>query len=529
MATRIMTAYYLVGRDTKAVPLNFNSWSTDTFGNQHAWAKSGYGLINKHVDVRGEHTESIRNAAARSTVLLKNTNRALPLTGKEKFVTVFGSDAVVNPYGPNGCNDRGCDLGTLAMGWGSGSVNFPYLITPFIALQNEVTSNGGVIQSVSDDYAYNQATALARQAQQVGGPAIVFVNADSGEGYINVDGNIGDRKNLTLWHDGETLVSKVASANNNTIVIIHSVGPVLVPFKNNTNVTAILWAGLPGEQSGNAIVDILYGRENPAARLPFTIGSSREEYGADILYQGNNGADAPQQAFPEGIFIDYRAFDKAEITPVYEFGYGLSYTTFEYSNLRISKRNVGPYTPTTGTTKPAKAYSNSTSKNPKDYQFPANFTRVKGYIYPWLESTDGRVASHGQVYGEPSDLPPHATDGSAQPRIAAGGGPGGNPKLWDVLFTVTATVTNTGRVRGDEVAQVYVSLGGPNDAKVALRGFDRLSIGPGQASTVKVDITRRDVSNWDSKRQDWFVSNFTKTVFVGSSSRKLPLSGKLVF
>ena len=106
-------------------------------------------LINEHVDVRAEHGQLIRQIGAASTVLLKNTNNTLPLTGKEKFTAVFGSDAGSNPYGPNGCSDRGCDNGTLAMAWGSGSANFPYLVTPETAIQNEVLANNAVFQLCS--------------------------------------------------------------------------------------------------------------------------------------------------------------------------------------------------------------------------------------------------------------------------------------------------------------------------------------------------------------------------------------------
>ena len=73
----------------------------------------------------------------------------------------------------------------------------------------------------------------------------------------------------------------------------------------------------------------------------------------------------------------------------------------------------------------------------------------------------------------------------------------------------------------------YISLGGPYDPKVVLRNFDRLSIAPGASAMFTADITRRDVSNWDSAAQNWAISNYTKTVYVGSSSRKLPLSAQL--
>ncbi|KAJ9637203.1 hypothetical protein H2201_001601 [Coniosporium apollinis] len=524
MATRIMAAYYLVGRDEVYVPTNFNSWSRETFGYRHPIPQLGYGQINYHVDVRDEHGRSIRDQAARSTVLLKNTG-VLPLTRNERFTAVFGSDAAENPRGPNGCPDRGCDNGTLAMGWGSGTANFPYLVTPLEAIKEEVLSFNGIIQSVIDDYAYNQIGALAGQATL----AIVFVNADSGEGYISVDGNEGDRQNLTLWLNGETLIQNVTARCNNTVVVIHSVGPVLTnTFVNNPNVTAILWAGLPGEQSGNSIADILYGRVNPAGKLPFTIGASRRDYGTDLLYQPNNGGAAPQDNFYEGVFIDYRAFDRANIEPVFEFGFGLTYTSFEYSNLNIARRSAGAYTPTTGLTSAAPVLNN-VSRNLADYQFPANFSAVPLYIYPYLNSTDAATAANSSDYGLPTEqyIPPNALNGAPQPRIAAGGAPGGNPQLYDVLFTVTATITNNGTRNGEEIPQLYVGLGGPNDPIRVLRDFQRLSIDTGMSATFVADITRRDLSNWDTVTQNWFISDYPKTVHVGSSSRNLPLSGTL--
>ena len=528
MATRIIAAWYYVGRDHTSIPINFDSWTTDTFGFQHFFAMQGQTLINEHVDVRGEHSNLVRQIGSASTVLLKNTNKTLPLTGKEKFTAVFGSDAGENPYGPNGCPDRGCDNGTLGMAWGSGSANFPYLITPDTAIQNEVVSNKGVYQSITDDYAGKQILQLASQASV----AIVFVNADSGEGYISVDGNEGDRNNLTFWKGGDTLVTNVSATCNNTILVIHSTGPVLLGnYSDNPNITAILWAGVPGEQSGNSIADVLYGRVNPGAKLPFTLAKTRQDYGTDLLYKPNNGQNAPQVAFTEGSFIDYRSLDQRKITPVYEFGYGLSYTTFSYSNLQITRTsgyNGSIYPPTTGYTPPAPTYGNISSTNPADYQFPANITPVYNYIYPYLNSTDLATAANTTGYGNNNFLPPNSQNGSAQPLLPASGAPGGNPGLYDILYQVRATITNTGAVAGEEVVQLYISLGGPYDPPKVLRGFERLSIQPGQSATFEADLTRRDISNWDTGSQNWVVRNYTKTVYVGMSSRKLPLSGTLV-
>ncbi|KAK3331728.1 glycoside hydrolase family 3 protein [Cercophora scortea] len=527
MALRIMAAYFKVGKTVEQPPINFDFWSLDTYGPVHWVAKKGYQQINFHVDVRADHGTLIREIAAKGTVLLKNTG-SLPLK-KPKFLAVIGADAGPNLRGPNSCSDRGCDNGTLAMGWGSGTANFPYLVTPDSALQAQALADGSRYESVLTNYAATQIKALVSQANVT---AIVFVNADSGEGYINVDGNEGDRKNLTLWANGDDLVKNVSSWCSNTIVVIHSTGPVLVTdWYNSTNVTAILWAGIPGQESGNSITDVLYGKVNPFGRSPFTWGATRESYGTDVLYTPNNGGGAPQQDFSEGVFIDYRYFDKADTPVIYEFGYGLSYTTFSYSNLKVQKANPGPYTPTTGKTARAPTFGNfSTDLN--DYVFPSDeFPYIYEYIYPYLNVSDAKKASADPQYGQTADqfLPPNATDGSPQPLLRSAGknSPGGNKKLYDVLYTITADIKNTGALAGDEVPQLYLSLGGADDPKVVLRDFDRIRIQPGQTAQFRATLTRRDLSNWDTTLQDWVVSNATKTVYVGRSSRKLELKATL--
>ena len=235
------------------------SRTTDTYGWKHFFAQEEYTQINYHVDVQAEHFRGIREVATKGTVLLKNTG-TLPHNGKEKLTAVFGWDSSENVYGPNGCSDRGCDMGTLAMGWGSGTANFPYLITPLEAIKAEVRKHRGAFEDVIDSAAYDQITALARRVSQPGvdGVCIVFANSDAGEGYITVDGNEGDRNNLTLWDKGNELIKTVTSQCNNTVVVMHTVGPVLVDeWYDNPNVTAIIWAGIPGQESGTAIASIL--------------------------------------------------------------------------------------------------------------------------------------------------------------------------------------------------------------------------------------------------------------------------------
>ena len=239
------------------------------------------------------------------------------------------------------------------------------------------------------------------------------------------------------------------------------------------------------------------------------------------MYTPNNGGAAPQQDFNEGLFIDYRHFDQANIEPVFEFGFGLSYTTFNYSNLQVEAKAAPPYTPNTGMTKAAPVLGNF-STNPNDYTAPGTFPVVPLYVYPYLDGQAVNNMSSASVF------PPHAQDGSPQAVLPAGGAPGGNPGLYDVLFTVTADIENCGKVDGDEVVQLYVCRGGANDPVRELRNFDRLSIPAGGKAHFSVDITRRDISNWDPASQNWVISSAPKTVYVGSSSRLLPLKAALV-
>ncbi|CAG8956788.1 hypothetical protein HYFRA_00011177 [Hymenoscyphus fraxineus] len=512
MATRIMSAYFKVGAEKARVPINFSSWTNETFGWRHDQADEYWEQVNWHVDVQGDHKVLAREVAGASTVLLKN-NGVLPLSGP-KSVAVIGEDAHDNPAGPNSFADRGGNSGTLAQGWGSGSANYPYLIAPVTALRAQAAESKSAFTNVSDNYNFDAVTQAVAGAEV----AIVFANANSGEGYITVDGNTGDRNNLTLWGNGDALIAHVASQNPNTVVVLHTVGPVIVEdMKNNPNITAIIWAGLPGQESGNAITDILYGVRNPSAKTVFTWGKKREDWGVDVIYTPTTVPS--QMNFDEGVMHDHRHFDQLDIEPSYEFGFGLSYTNFTYSNLQVVKNTPEPYLLTSGMTKAAETFGTINFNDTSAHQFPPGFKIIKGYVYPFLSGPVSR--------NQTQNWPEKSSDPSPQPKVGAGGSPGGNKQLWDVMYTVTATVKNDGDVKGTEVSQLYLSLGGPADPKLVLRGFDDLELEPQEEKTFTVEITRRDISNWDTTTQNWVISEFEKTVHVGRSSRCLPLSAPL--
>ncbi|KAL8281538.1 hypothetical protein RQP46_006222 [Phenoliferia psychrophenolica] len=334
MATRTMAAYYMMGQDQDFPETNFHQLTMDTY-------LDGV-LVNQHVDVQSNHSIGIRATGAASVVLLKNVNSTLPLapTDFKKF-GIFGSDSGPISEGLNPCAYRACDVsGTLAMGWGSGSQSFTYLVDPLSAIQSYVRANGNptaAIEYVLDDYNYDNLEAVARRSEV----CLAFVSADSGEAVGIVDGNAGDRQNLTLWHSGDKLIKKVASECANTVVVMHTAGAVLMEsWVDHPNVTAILYAGLPGQESGNSLVDVVFGAVNPSGRLVQTIAKERSDYGSDVLYHNSSDLPIPQIVYKEKLLIDHRWLDAKNITPRFEFGFGLSYTTFSYGNLTTTSSST---------------------------------------------------------------------------------------------------------------------------------------------------------------------------------------------
>ncbi|KAK1831265.1 putative glycoside hydrolase [Podospora conica] len=517
MVIRIMAAYFKVhvGNYTARPDTNFYSWSQNAVDYAHKSSKTHPRVVNKFVNVQSNHAALIREIGAKSTVLLKNTNRALPLRSPAS-IAVFGRDAHDDPSGPNACPDRACINGTVAMGWGSGTANFPYLIAPATALRSRALADGTLFTSTASNYDLAAAARLAAPASA----ALVFVTANSGEAYLAVDLNAGDRNNLTLWDNGDALIAAVASTNPNTIVVLHTAGPVaLARIKSNPNVTAILFAGLPGQESGHAITDVLYGAVNPQAKSPFTWS---ETPAVAPMFVAPDPAN-PAQTFSEGVFIDYRHFQRINAKPTFEFGFGLSYTTFGYANLRVTAvggEAVPAAVVNEGRTAAARTFG-VIDTSLEGNLAPEGFERVWPYVYPWLSGRNVSVARPEGV--EETAM----TDGGPQGVLPAGGAPGGNARLFEVLYRVEADVSNTGEVAGTEVPQLYVQLGGQENPWGVLRGFDDVYLEPGETKTVVFELTRRDISNWNTTSQNWEIWSKEKAVFVGSSSEKIRLNATL--
>ncbi|KAF2160095.1 glycoside hydrolase family 3 protein [Zasmidium cellare ATCC 36951] len=559
---RIVAAWYQLGQDDTEVwpkriessSATFSSWTDEEEGKLHPGSPGDEetAVVNQFVPVRqtdegGDHDELGRKIATEGIVLVKNDDNVLPIKpdgsnihstrygksfGESIKIGIFGEDAFSNPRGPNACEDRACNEYTLGVGWGSGASQFPYLISPFDAL-NATFNHSSVKVTTHDRQAPKHAGGIAENQDL----CIVFATSDAGEGYKSWGPVKGDRPNLLTQKHGDTLITEVAkkcgnayqstTAAANTIVVLHTVGPVVLEqWIDLPGVKAVLIAHLPGQESGNALADVMFGKVSPSGHLPYTIAKDEDDYGPDskILTMPKNLV--PQQNFTEGLYIDYRYFDKHNITPRYEFGYGLSYTEFHLSSVVVETHPARGDIPATRPSLLSPPSLDDSIPAASSAVWPDGFKPLKKFIYPYIDS-----ASEGSPNGKP-ELPydpekPHSLS-------PAGGGEGGNPDLYTSVATVRATLTNLGKVAGSSVVQLYISYppkvkdstGAIVDTPVkVLRGFEKVAVGienESKRQPVQFNLTRRDLSYWDVKRQNWVMPRGDFTVHLGFSSRDLP-------
>jgi beta-glucosidase len=175
------------------------------------------------------------------------------------------------------------------------------------------------------DHLIDAAAALAGKADA----AVVFVADDVSEG--------GDRTDLELPGDQDALIAAVADANPNTIVVTHTVGPVLMPWL--PKVAAVISAWYPGEMAGDAIAAILFGDVNPSGKLPMTFPATEKDgpLTSAERFPGVRG----EVRYEEGLLVGYRYYDAAKQKPLFPFGFGLSYTTFGIDGVRVSRTERG--------------------------------------------------------------------------------------------------------------------------------------------------------------------------------------------
>jgi beta-glucosidase len=245
-----------------------------------------FGLFDK--PTAGSPAQTATNAADSSsalqlaeegTVLLKNSGGVLPLTSSDKSIAVIGADA----------------------------------------------SSSGVTVSYNDGSSDSAAASLAAASSV----AVVFASLGESEG--------SDLTSIDLGSSDDSLFSSVAAANPHTIVVLNTGFAVTMPWLSS--VAGVLEAWYPGQQDGTAIASLLFGSSDPSGHLTVTFPTSLSQVPASTAAQwtGQNGT----VQYSEGIDVGYRWYDTKALTPLFPFGYGLSYTSFSFSNLKVGTLPAG--------------------------------------------------------------------------------------------------------------------------------------------------------------------------------------------
>jgi beta-glucosidase len=269
-----------------------------------------------------------RTIAEQGTVLLKNKDGLLPLDGQGKKIALIGQAA-------------GAAGAEQAYG-GGGSSHVPLAgAVPVVSPQQGITQRGA---ANGDTVVYADGTSVADAvaAAKAADVAIVYANDSETEGT--------DRTNLGLNYgtcslvacaqfpvSQDQLIGAVAEANPNTIVVLNTGGPVRMPWLGQ--VKSVVEAWYPGQEDGNAAAAVLFGDVNPSGKLPETFPVSENDLPTQTTaqYPGVNG----HASYSEGLRVGYRWYDSQNIAPLFPFGHGLSYTTFSYSGLRVSRTASG--------------------------------------------------------------------------------------------------------------------------------------------------------------------------------------------
>lgn len=283
-----------------------------------------------------EHFAVARKIGQEGIVLLKNNKNVLPLNlSKAKKVAIIGENAIK----------------VMTVGGGSSSLKAVHEILPFDALKKRIGNQAEVVYArgyASDDYKdqdglsagqniidkrpASELIAEAVKAAQ-GADYVIFVGGLNKHDGQDCEGN--DRKSYGLPYGQDAVISALAKVNKNVIVVLISGNAVAMPWVKE--VPAIVQNWYLGSEAGNALTDVLSGDVNPSGKLPFTFPVKLEDNGAHAMGE-YPGAD--NETYHESILIGYRWADTKNIKPLFAFGHGLSYTTFEYGKVTANKSQM---------------------------------------------------------------------------------------------------------------------------------------------------------------------------------------------
>jgi len=290
------------------------------------------------------HAQIAREAATEGMVLLKNNAHTLPFAKSVKTVAAFG-DSFYNP---------------IAGGYGSGDVNKAYVISGDKGLLNDGYQTDSKLSHIYAEYFRNNKELMLPGITGVRPPAIlpemVVADNDIDESAANSDlalitigrnaGEGEDRKldgNYDLTVNEIQQIKKIATrfhAGHKKVVVVLNIGGVIDVSQWKNDVDAILLAWQPGQEAGYAIADVLSGKVNPSGKLPDTFPADYADVPSAKNFPGTPAEKPDQVIYQEGIYVGYRYYDSFNVKPLYEFGYGLSYTDFSVSDLKLSAKTL---------------------------------------------------------------------------------------------------------------------------------------------------------------------------------------------
>lgn len=374
------------------------------------------GIENHHPDAvfdRAADHDFARHIAEECAVLLKNKDSVLPLT-EESSVALIGDFAAAPRY----------------QGGGSSHVNSAYISRAVDCMPKGMSWTRGYDQGsdTSDRTLLEEAVAAARKADA----AVILAGLPE-----RYESEGVDRTTLEMPANQNELIEAVSDVQPNTIVVLYNGAPITMPWLDK--VAAVLEMYLPGDGVGAATMDLLYGKANPSGKLPETFPQKLAHTPSWFNFPGENGITE----YREGVFVGYRYYDAKEMDVLFPFGYGLSYTSFAYSNMTVDRSRM----------------------------------------------------REGET------------------------------------LRVQLSVTNTGKLPGKEVVQLYVAppAGMRRRPVRELKSFAKVALQPGERREITFELNARDLAYYEPLLHDFYTPTGCYGIEVGSSSRDIRLRTEVSF
>ncbi len=365
------------------------------------------------LNIEKDH-EFARKVTSEAATLLKNDNQVLPISSeKYKKVAIIGEFAINPRYQGNG----------------SSQVKPTKLDKALDIIKQEYGKDIEVSFAQGYNLADDNDMSLIEEAKEIASKAdVVLIFAGLP---LQYESEGIDRTHINMPPSHNALIKEISSVQKNTVVVLTNGSAVTMPWIDNVSGVLETWLG--GQAGAGGIADVLFGKVNPSGKLAETFPMKLEDTPAFFNFPGEQG----EVLYGERFFVGYRYYDERKIEPLFPFGFGLSYTSFEYSNLKVSSKNT---------------------------------TDKEG-------------------------------------------------------LTVSLTIKNTGKVKGKEIVQLYVSdkestLQRPEKE---LKKFVKVELNPGEEKTVTFKLESRDFSYFDGKRNMWIAESGEYIISAAASSRDIKL------